>query len=285
MTSIASAACLNEPEGTLNRRAVGERFGRAATSYDAHAHLQLACARTLLEMAPAVLADRRALELGCATAPLARAQRARWPDSRWLAVDLSPAMLGEARERGRTGADFQPLCADAEHLPLADAGCGLVFSSFALQWCAPERVAAEVARVLMPGGSFLLAVPLAGSLHEMTASWAAADRRPHVNRLPTEQHWRAALADAGLMPSQWQCMSFTEHYPDVKKLVRAFKATGVDHVQGGANGLTGKTAWRAMAQAYEQRRQPAGLPLTWEVLFLEAEKACDVGRRTSDVAR
>tara|TARA_R110001606_G_scaffold1937_5_gene7664 strand:- start:28243 stop:29049 length:807 start_codon:yes stop_codon:yes gene_type:complete len=266
MTSIANTA------SWVNKRAVGERFGRAARSYDAHAGLQLACARTLLEMAPATLADPRALELGCATAPLARAQQARWPRSHWLALDLSPAMLSEARARGRTGARFQPLCADAERLPLAGASRALVFSSFALQWCRPRTVMAEVARVLVPGGHLMLAVPLAGSLHELTESWAAADRRAHVNRLPTEQHWRAALADAGLMPSQWQCLSFTEHYPDVKTLVRAFKATGVDHVQGGAAGLTGKSAWRAMAHAYEQRRQPAGLPLTWRVLFVRAEK-------------
>ncbi|MCU5788469.1 methyltransferase domain-containing protein, partial [Alloalcanivorax marinus] len=192
------------------------------------------------------------------------------PASRWLGVDLSPAMLAEAAARGRTGPRFQPLCADAERLPLADAGQALVFSSFALQWCVPERVGAELGRVLMPSGSLLLAVPLAGSLHEMTDSWAAADRRPHVNRLPAEPDWRRALAGAGLSLQHAENLTFTEHYPDVKSLVRAFKATGVDHVQGGATGLTGKRAWRAMCDAYEARRQPAGLPLTWRVLFVHA---------------
>lgn len=264
MTSIANT------DSFVDKKAVGGRFGRAAASYDAHAGLQLSCARSLLEMAPAGWVGERALELGCATAPLARAQLARWPESRWLGVDLSPAMLAEAAERGRTGERFRPLCADAERLPLADASQALVFSSFALQWCLPGRVSPELARVLMPGGSLLLAVPLAGSLHEMTESWAAADRRPHVNRLPAESDWRAALTGAGLSIQQWRRLAFTEHYPDVKALVRAFKATGVDHIQGGAAGLTGKNAWRAMSDAYETRRQPAGLPLTWQVLFVEA---------------
>ena len=264
MTSIASTA------SWVNKQAVGERFGRAAASYDAHAGLQLACARSLLDMAPEELAGERALELGCATAPLARAQQARWPSSRWLGVDLSPAMLAEAAARGRAGPRFRLLCADAERLPLADASQALVFSSFALQWCVPERVGAELARVLMPGGSLLLAVPLAGSLHEMTESWAAADRRPHVNRLPAEDDWRRALGGAGLTLQHGQRLAFTEHYPDVKSLVRAFKATGVDHIQGGGTGLTGKGAWRAMSDAYEARRQPAGLPLTWQVLFVHA---------------
>ncbi|HBP67821.1 MAG TPA: malonyl-[acyl-carrier protein] O-methyltransferase BioC, partial [Alcanivorax sp.] len=120
----------------------------------------------------------------------------------------------------------------------------------------------------------LLAVPLAGSLHELRDSWAAADgaRRPRLNRLPAEADWRRALEGAGLFPQQWRRMAFTEHYPDVRTLVRAFKATGVDHVQGGSTGLTGKAAWRALCDAYEARRQPAGLPLTWDVLFVEAIK-------------
>lgn len=264
MTSIANTASF------VDKQAVGGRFGRAAASYDAHAGLQLSCARSLLEMAPAELIGEQALELGCATAPLARAQQTRWPESRWLGVDLSPAMLAEGRERGRTGERFRPLCADAERLPLAGSSQALVFSSFALQWCLPGRVIAELARVLMPGGSLLLAVPLAGSLYEMTESWAAADRRAHVNRLPAESDWRAALSGAGLVTAQWRRLAFTEYYPDVKTLVRAFKATGVGHIQGGGAGLTGKNAWRAMGAAYESRRQPAGLPLTWQVLFVEA---------------
>ena len=268
MTSIADTSSL------MDKAAVSDRFGRAAPSYDAHAGLQHACALSLLDMAPAELPDSRALELGCATAPLARRQQSRWPDSRWLAVDLSPSMLAEARARGRTGERFQPLCADAERLPLADAGLGLVYSSFALQWCLPERAMAEAARVLVPNGHLLLAVPLAGSLHELRDSWAAADgaRRPRLNRLPAEADWRRALKGAGLFPQQWRRMAFTEHYPDVRTLVRAFKATGVDHVQGGSTGLTGKAAWRALCDAYEARRQPAGLPLTWDVLFVEAIK-------------
>lgn len=264
MTSIASTSLF------VNKPAVGERFGRAAASYDAHAGLQLACARSLLDMAPAALPDERALELGCATAPLAHAQQARWPDSRWLALDLSPAMLAEARERGRTGARFQPLCADAERLPLADASRGLVFSSFALQWCQPRRVMAEVARVLVPGGSLMLAVPLAGSLDELAVSWRAADQRVHLNSLPSEQDWVRALAAAGLVMEQHQRLRMTEHYPDVSTLARAFKATGVGHVQQRGTGLTGRNAWRAMAAAYETRRQHAGLPLSWEVVFLGA---------------
>ena len=266
MTSIANT------DSFVDKRAIGQRFGRAAASYDAHARLQLSCARSLLEMAPAELIGEHALDLGCATAPLARAQQARWPASRWLGVDLSPAMLAEAARRGRTGERFQPVCADAEYLPLAGASQALVFSSFALQWCLPERVSAELARVLMPGGTLLLTVPLAGSLHELTESWAAADHHPHVNRLPAEHDWRRALAGAGLAIEHWQRLTFTEHYPDVKSLVRAFKASGVDHLQNGRAGLTGKNAWRAMAQAYEQRRQPAGLPLTWEVLFVEGTR-------------
>lgn len=267
MTSTANTGSL------MNKRAVARRFGRAAGSYDAYSSLQLACARSLLEMLPAASTEPltgTAVDLGCATAPLAREQQQRWPDLRWLGLDLSPAMLVQARERGRTGARFLPLCADAEQLPLAADSVALVFSSFALQWCLPERVCVALARVLASNGQLLLAVPLAGSLRELSQSWAAADPHTHLNTLPTEQDWRRAFKTAGLMPLQWRRLAFTEHYPDVKTLVRAFKASGVGHTQNRSPGLVGKKAWQAMEHAYERQRQTAGLPLTWEVLFVAA---------------
>ena len=45
----------------------------------------------------------------------------------------------------------------------------------------------------------------------------------------------------------------------------------MSHVNG-ASGLTGKNAWQAMVAEYETRRTSQGLPLTWNVLFLESEK-------------
>ncbi len=204
------------------KTAVSQHFSRAARSYDAHAELQLAVGRSLVQRLPSQLVTPAALDLGCATAPFARAQQQALPEVLWQAVDLSSEMLNEAAERGRLNDHYQPLCADAESLPLEASSQGLVFSCFALQWCDPTRVMAEVHRVLAPGGRL-----------------------------------------------QQQVM--VEYYDSVKQIARRLKATGADHVNG-ASGLTGKNAWQAMVAEYETKRTGQGLPLTWNVLFLEAEK-------------
>lgn len=258
-------------QATADKQQVGQHFGRAARSYDEHAILQLAVGRSLVQRLPRQLPVLAALDLGCATAPFARAQQQVLPDTRWQAVDLSRAMLAEADTRGRLNELYQPLCADAESLPLADASQGLVFSCFALQWCDPKTVLSEIFRVLAPGGRLLLALPLAGSLGELQQGWQAVNRRPHVNALPTFNDWQDAALQSGFVDANLQQQVMVEYYDSVKSIARRLKATGADHVSG-ASGLTGKNAWLAMVKEYETRRTEKGLPLTWNVLFLEAEK-------------
>lgn len=257
------------------KQAVSERFGRAAASYDAHGKVQTVCANHLIRTWPSGLAPSgdNALDLGCATALQAESLLERWPDLRWTGLDLSPAMLERADKLGRTGKHYQPLCADAEQLPLATASQALVFSNFALQWCRPQRVAEELARVLVPDGSLLLCLPLAGSLRELKDSWAVADNHSHVNFLPTERDWRQVLTGAGLEPVIWRTGLLPEYYPDVKSLARNIQNSGVGHIPGRSHGLTGKSAWAAMTKAYERYREDAGLPLTWRVLVTHAIKS------------
>ena len=277
MTSIANISWSAEMVNLApDKHAVSDHFSRAARSYDAHAILQLAVGRSLLQRLPQTLPVNAALDLGCATAPFARAQQHALPHVQWMGVDLSRAMLNEAAERGRLSAEYRPLCADAEHLPLADASQGLVFSCFALQWCAPRTVLEEIARVLVPGGRLLLALPLAGSLQELQHSWQAVNRRPHVNALPSFGEWQNAALHAGFVDAALQQQVMVEYYDSVKAIARRLKATGADHVSG-ASGLTGKNAWQAMVAQYEARRTEQGLPLTWNVLFLEAEKSVSPG--------
>jgi len=272
MTSIANINwSLEMAAPALNKHAVSDHFSRAACSYDEHAILQLAVGRSLVQRLPQWLPVNAALDLGCATAPFARAQQQVLPEAHWQAVDLSRAMLREAAERGRFNEHYQPLCADAEQLPVSDASQGLVFSCFALQWCDPRAVLKEVGRVLCPGGRLLLAVPLAGSLRELQQSWQAVNRRPHVNALPGFDDWQSAALQAGFVDAHLQQQVMVEYYDSVKAIARRLKATGADHVSG-ASGLTGKNAWQAMVKEYETRRTEQGLPLTWNVLFLEAEK-------------
>ncbi len=77
---------------------------------------------------------------------------------RYLAFDLSPAMLKRARRRARALGlrQIQLAEADAESLPVEDATADLFLSYFGLHcFAGPEMAVAEVARCLRSGGTLV----------------------------------------------------------------------------------------------------------------------------------
>jgi SAM-dependent methyltransferase len=86
----------------------------------------------------------------------------RHPGTRFVGVDLTAAHVALARERiAREGlANVELLEADLHHLPLPDASVDEVFAIEAFCHAIDlPRALAEVARVLRPGGRFVLTVP------------------------------------------------------------------------------------------------------------------------------
>jgi ubiquinone/menaquinone biosynthesis C-methylase UbiE len=80
------------------------------------------------------------------------------PGVRLTGVDLSPAMLAQARDRAaRLGVEADLREADAEALPFGDGSFDTVVCTLSLCAVPDERAAiAEMSRVLRPGGRLLL---------------------------------------------------------------------------------------------------------------------------------
>lgn len=105
----------------------------------------------------------RLLDLGSGTGTIARglAQRG----CRAIALDISAALLAQAR-----ASDPQPasLVAAAEHIPLAASSCDIVTAGQCWHWFAGPRAAREASRVLIPGGTLIIAhfdwLPRAGNV-------------------------------------------------------------------------------------------------------------------------
>ncbi len=122
-----------------------------------------------------------------------------------LALDLTPEMLNEARrlagERGLDGGRLGYLLGDAERLPFADRSLDLVTCRVsAHHFPHVERFVAEVARLLRPGGVFVLSDTVAPEDGELAALMDHLEvlRDPsHVHDLrPSE--WRRLIEQAGL---------------------------------------------------------------------------------------
>ncbi len=132
--------------------------------------------------AVAALLDAAGVERGCrvldlASGPGAVAAAAAARGAAVLGVDLSAAMVAVARAR-HAGLEFRE--GDAERLPVGAASLDAVVCNFGVgHFGHPERVAAELARVLAAGGRAAL-------------SWWDAPARARVNGVFFE-----ALAEAG----------------------------------------------------------------------------------------
>jgi ubiquinone/menaquinone biosynthesis C-methylase UbiE len=116
--------------------------------------------RFVARRAANLVAAGAAADLGCGPGYLAVELAHRAPGLHVTGVDLSDAMLTQAIANARLAGvahqtDFRT--ADAAALPFPDASLDLVVSTFSLHhWDDPGPIFTEVARVLRPGGAFLL---------------------------------------------------------------------------------------------------------------------------------
>lgn len=143
--------------------------------------------RALRRLAAGGTRPGRALDIGAAGGGNTRVLRAHgW---RPLALEYSAEGAGVARERG-----LDVIRADARHLPVPSAGLDLVVAFDILEHFDEDHLAAaEIRRVLRPGGTALIAVPADMRL------WSAHDVAVgHVRRYD-RAGLRAVVAKAGLV--------------------------------------------------------------------------------------
>lgn len=146
-----------------------ERFNRWAGTYERHRLQRIIfepVQKTVLDLAAAQVARPKAvLDVGCGTGRLLRTAKSRFPEARFEGVDPAPQMVSQARALLATGSRIEFREATAEELPFTDGSFDLVFSTMTYHhWNDHARGASEVARVLAPGGRWILADFIAGGV-------------------------------------------------------------------------------------------------------------------------
>ena len=129
-----------------------------------------------------------------------------WPRLKTTALDLSPAYLDEARKALKPWHDVAFLEANAEAMPLEDASQDIVTAVYLFHELPPKVrtvVAKEIARVLKPGGLFVLVDSIqpgdTPGFEALTEFFPQAFHEPYYESYQT---WniRAAFEAVGLTP-------------------------------------------------------------------------------------
>lgn len=240
---------------------IATRFSAAAAGYSAHAAVQAEIADALLAvLAPAGVV----LDVGCGRGRESLLIGANAAVQKVIALDMAPAMLAALPELER----LTPLQGDMEAIPLPKHSVDVVFSSFALQWCeSRDKVATEMARVLKPGGRLLFSVPGPMSLAALRASGLL-----HINTFASAEDWAIALMQAGFSDCDFVQKDYVAHFLTAKELLGALKGIGANTTDTAReNHLHGRQWWSRVQVALELQRQPEGLPLQYDVIFVQAK--------------
>ncbi len=254
-------------------------FEQFATSYDAATPIQSQVAEHLAQLIVRYhtgVTDICVVDVGCGTGKLTGAvmskflQNAALASAQLYGVDTAASMLAIWQQRvahllpmplsstpvsslptSPMTLHSQALCANMADMALANQSADLVMSSFALHWTSPS-VIAELGRIVKTKGQLHLAIPVAGSFHQVRQRFP---KLPVFDFLPSHA-WLAAIEtlrqqrQGTLMYHTEQSFAFS--YDNLKSLLKNLKQ------MGGA--VSGKDSIdTAVFRRYLQDQSPIGL--------------------------
>lgn len=253
----------------LDKRHVRQAFERAAETYDQYAVLQYDVAERMLERLDVLNTPiKKVLDVGCGTGYCTRALATRYPFASVVGIDLAPAMVKIAKDRAGWWRRSRYLSGDAESLPVASNSIDLVFSNLAIQWCDPDKVFAEFARVMRPGAVLMFTTFGPDTLKELRQAWGSVNDAPHVHGFVDMHDLGDALLRAGLAEPVVDVENLLVQYPDVNGVLRDLKGIGAYNMDPErSRGLTGKSAFSKFRTAYEAMAIEGKIPATYEAVF------------------
>ena len=252
---------------------VRQSFNRAAGSYAASAALQQLVRDQLLRQATQGLTADYAgtlLDAGCGTGELLQQLRADLPCATMIGVDFAEDML---RQQLMTPG-LSWVNADLQQLPIADSHVDLYLSSLAWQWCDIARAVSEAKRILPPGGHLWLTTLVSGTFAELAVALDQIGLQPsrHLLSMPDATQVLNHFKQAAMRVVHSQRDTVTTWHDDFTSLRRSIRGVGANHLPTPAREPIDRDTRHALVNAYNQQHTTHGLPLTYNVLTIHAQR-------------
>ncbi len=282
---------LESENGTLihqvDKPSIKAEFSKNAMHYDSVAVVQRRIADRVVAMAiPSMMGNHHnsqnsqkaisILDAGCGTGyvgarlmqTLANERKDQKPsvnslsaveDIHLTALDLSPAMLTQAKERVVYHA-FQQ--GDIEALPFSDQAFDITVSSLAIQWCHdPQKAIAELVRVTQ--SKVIVSTLLSGTLRELSDAFKTIDDEPHILDFLSETQ----LVEI-IKPYQGNLTIYEEviQFDSLKALFQSLKNIGATTLPARRKGLLGRESYRKLEDYFQELGR---YQLTYVVALIE----------------
>ena len=258
------------------KRQLAKRFDRASRTYDSYADFQKIVLDRLSAMLPLSQADV-VLDLGTGTGQALGILSEQLNSTCNIALDLSPQMLAMASERFSALQNTHYVCADAEQLPLQDSSCDLVFSSLAIQWClSPLELFKELYRVTKPGGYVVFSTLSQGSMPEISKAWYGLDNKDHVHQYMTSDALLACIRASKLNLLSSQLSDISMWFDSPESAIYSLKKVGASLIASDGDKPISPSKWKAFLYEYEKQRNEFGIPLSYQVSFVVAQRPINI---------
>jgi malonyl-CoA O-methyltransferase len=284
-TSALTPTIVDPPSMPARLVTVRRQFERRAARFGTHDAVVREVDRRLQERLDVIrLAPQRIVDVGCGAGGSAAGLLQRYPQARWLGVDLSATMLHQMAAPARRWlglgallgqqARTARLVADSSALPLADRSVDLVYSNLMLHWHpTPHTVFPEWLRVLQVDGLLLFSCFGPDTLKELRAAfaqvWPAARPLPFVDMHDFGDMMVAAGFDTPVMDVETLRLT----YPSAQALLREVAALGGNPRDDRPGALPPTRVARALHAALARSAGPDGrLGLTFEIAYGHAWK-------------
>ena len=257
----------------LDKRALANRFGSRAESYEAATPVQQVMGQCLLDRIRSEQPNvnvQEILEVGCGTGRLTRALKALFPSANITAIDISQEMIDYATKQV-PGPDY--LVVDAEeYLQSLNRRFDLIVSNATVQWFVHlDKAIERMCSVLAPGGFLALGTFAERTFCELADAFNCAYQKNqlavqnHVVPMKSVDYLRQLLPEAELVERD-----ILAHFADVRTFLQSIKDAGAVNSQAGQRPIP-RTVLRDMPHYYEALYKKPGsreIQATYHTCFL-----------------